>query len=513
MTSGNHSHTSGKHGSYGTFILVACCVAVHIALIWLPQINLEWAFVAAARYFSTGDADLLNRYLELQANTLGMSYLAYLVDTLLPGVDLYYIPRLLSISGIVLLGAALHNVARLLALPMNTTALIALVLLNPLVWTFSGRGTADFLPAALALFSLSWLLDSGRNQLSTAAACVLLGVAITLKYHAAFLLPLLWLHALSQENHSTDQLVSNLVNAGLKTALACLLPAGYLILVKQTLGFWITPPAFQAALEVKLSLAFWLTNLVSYLGYLGLLLLPFTAFTFTRCLFAPRALLLLLAVCATLFATGYTVLTPQGEMNFGPLDQYLNARLVNGALCMLAGLLCLAAIDNIHRTPTTPTTTTTRKDDTKRLLLVLCGACLAYLAILAVSRPSQRYLLFILPITYLLVPQGIEKLRKPLVAATLVAFVTMNVFVGIKQYATGTASDTVVRMLQQQGLLEATDPGIIEGHAGNLFPLDSTRETNYIVVPGKHAEAIMYAEHEALPHIKQSYSVVPKGKQ
>lgn len=81
--------------------VVFFAVVFHLAALWLPFVNLEWAFVDAAKYFETGNNSLLERYFTVQANTLGTSLLAYAIHSILPFLPLEILPRLLSIAGFI----------------------------------------------------------------------------------------------------------------------------------------------------------------------------------------------------------------------------------------------------------------------------------------------------------------------------------------------------------------------------------------------------------------------------
>ena len=82
---------------------------IHLAMVLLPAINLEFTFADAARYFQTGDTPLINQYFRLQANTVGLPILASLVSTLMPSVDMLIVVRLLSIIGIIFLYSGVIN--------------------------------------------------------------------------------------------------------------------------------------------------------------------------------------------------------------------------------------------------------------------------------------------------------------------------------------------------------------------------------------------------------------------
>src|SRR5262249_53171647 len=150
-------------------------------------------------------------------------------------------------------------------------------------------------------------------------------LAIFLKYHAILLLPLVMLEWLSRRNQT---LTHNLGKIALFMVMVLVIPAIYLISVKETFGFWLSPPAFQNvhALEFDPSIA--ITHLINYGGYLVILLAPFSIFAVRNRLRTPRAAVTACATGVTLFAIGFFFIGQAGEMDFGPLDAYLNTGVV-----------------------------------------------------------------------------------------------------------------------------------------------------------------------------------------
>ena len=144
-------------------IVTAVTIAAHLAFIGLPSINFEWAFVDAARYFGLHQQELLVRYFEVEANPLGVPLLAYIIHLILPFVIIDIVPRLLAISGFVFLAFALLRISERVGIAFSAPLLTAIIFLNPLIWTFGGRGTADFFPAALALCAVALFWDASDS--------------------------------------------------------------------------------------------------------------------------------------------------------------------------------------------------------------------------------------------------------------------------------------------------------------------------------------------------------------
>lgn len=481
----------------GALWLIAAIIGAHLALSGLPFINQEWAFSDAARYFQTRDNDYIERYFSMQANTLGIPLLAFLIHKIAPLVDIGLVPRLLAISSTVFLGMALLRLNRLQGSRVHPAILLALVFLNPLIWTFGGRGTADLLPASLALLSvvLFWERPSGIVQ--TAIAAGLFSLAITLKYHAVVLLPLIWLEALTRPQAMRGQ---TFVRLSAITAAMALLPIGYLLAIKSSFGFWLTPPTFKDQIAVAPSAAFVVENFSAYTGFLILLVAPLSIALLLRQLRTPRDAGLLAGLAAVLFLLGFLFLKPNGEMNFGPLDPYLDARIVSGIF--LASLCVLLPIARQARAALES------RSEASRLTWCYILGTLIFIGALSFSRPTQRYLLFVLPLVFAFILPALRH-RAWLIGATLAFYVVIDIYIGLNQYATGRAATELTDKIAAADMLAVTRPGILRGHTGNRFPLHSTAEKKYIVVPGKSPRQILYADSHPLPFIRKTYSVVP----
>ena len=69
--------------------------------------------------------------------------------------------RAINLMGIPLLAIGIFRISSYLKLN-NFNVVILLTILNPIVWTYSGRATADFLPTALGVFAISLALGESK---------------------------------------------------------------------------------------------------------------------------------------------------------------------------------------------------------------------------------------------------------------------------------------------------------------------------------------------------------------
>lgn len=477
-------------------IITAIVIAAHLAFIGLPLINFEWAFPDAARYFGLHQQELLVRYFEVEANPLGVPLLAYIIHLILPFLKIDIIPRLLAISGFALLAFAQLRMNERTGTALSAPLLAAIVFLNPLIWTFGGRGTADFFPAALALcaVALFWRAPdtSGRRIL----AIILFGLAIIVKYHAVLLLPLVWLEGLSRPGENHRNAFARLCVISCAILLG---PAIYIVAVKQSLGFWLAPPLYQGVHHLLLAPAFAITNFISYSGYIGLLLAPLSFLPLWDRAHSPSGVVKIIGAGLVLFALGYVVVVPNGEMNFGPLDNYLTPHIAGGCFALCAGLLPLCVADGIQR----------EWDNVshRRYLVCLAAGIFLFIGVLSFTRPAQRYLLFVLPLAYCFVA-GAMAGRKAMVTVVIVLSIVLNVFIYANQVGKGQASAEMMRRITDGGYLPSTEAGALVLQDGDKFPLDYNPPPRYIVVQGKVADGIVVVEKRPFPFVHNAYSLV-----
>lgn len=464
--------------------LITLMVLMHGLFLTFPPVNQEFAFVGATQFFMTHQHELLDQFFTYQANTLGLPYFSYLLSKVLPQMDALVMIRLVNVSGVILLLAGLLNIARLLN-HSEPNKVVWLVTLNPLVWAFSERATADFIPAALAIFAISLSPGRGKTLAHAALTGVLLGMAAVFKYHALSLLVIFVALLLLTDR---AQVIKQSIMAGVLSVGMVLV---YALSVHHTFGFWLTPDRYQTIHHVHVSGM--INNLILYTGFLGLIALP-TLFLSEKIwhVFMQHWKTLTVGF-VILLALGLNVIQDSGELNLGPLDAFLAKDLRVALLClMFLATVILAYPFNDEA-----------ESKTKRYIGI---AILVTLIAFSSSRPAQRYLLFVIPFFALILPKAVYK-SKWVYLSTILLFISVNSFIELSRYATGSASQAMVEALHQQHLLEASLPGDIESHVGNAFFASRDNPKQYIVVAGKNDAARVTASGGVFFY-KKYYSLV-----
>jgi len=453
------------------YVITFFSIVIHLMLLILPGVNLEFAFAGAVDYFKTSNPVLLEQYFSYQANTLGLPYFTYLISNIFPQIDVLLLLRLVNLAGVPFLMVGIYRICKYLNIA-NFNVIFLLIILNPLVWTFSGRATADFLPVALGVFAISLALGSKQFLLKSLLAGVFLGVAAVFKYHALCLL--VFLVALLLPNEDRCLAIKKII---VVTLISIILVGFYLFKVNSLFGFWLTPDKYQTVHHLSVSSI--MNNFILYTGFLGLIVLPTFLFSeiFWHAVLAKWKLVF--SCLVVVVALSFYVLQDGGELNLGPLDTVIGDKLRTVVL----SLIFVATVTLIFISEEIVSKTSKTK-----LTIVL--ALLIVLFVFSSSRPAQRYLLFVLPFFIMIIPNSIVMSRK-IVFATVGLFILGNTFIEYSRWATGTAANLMVKQLKSQHLIQHTSPGVIEPHVGNHFYTSRQSDKLYVVAAGKSNDAII----------------------
>lgn len=256
-----------------TVFLIFLVVISRIATLNLPQVNLEFAFVDAVNYFISGENYFIETYFQCQANTLGTSYLVYLLLYIMPSFDILVVGRLLSVMGLVITGYSIYLLSIRLKLEKNAALLLlVLVLFNPLIWIYGGRFTADIFPMSIGLLGFTILLIS-ESRLNYYLSSILIGLSAVLKYHSVLFLCVAMLYILYKEKKIALRHLAYAI-----TSLSILFL--YILLTYYKFGFFLYPDYFHKVHNLNLSN--WFSNMVSYSTYIILILMPLSIISIYR---------------------------------------------------------------------------------------------------------------------------------------------------------------------------------------------------------------------------------------
>lgn len=471
-------------------IVILLTVAGHLITLWYPGINFEFSFADASNYFLNGDPELLKRYFKYQANTLALPYFTSLILSATPISNPLVVIRLLNLIGIVILAVGIINICTYLKKQDLIPVILVLTFYNPLVWAFSGRATADFLPMAMGIFCISVPLFH-KSQLSIFSAGVFFGIACAIKYHALCLIPIGAALICLRNSQNISKL--KLIYLFLLPSLAVLLI--FLTLVFLEFGYWVVPQNLIGQHNFKFSLDF-IDNFFGYIGLLSLLSLPtiilsqnlYKSMLFNRKLLFCVFLLLLFII--SLAAKDH------GEMNLGPLDQFVSPSL-RFSIYIAMSMLTVAALlfpssNKYERT------------------FFLSLSILFVILVFSFARPAQRYLLYLIPFFLITIPPSY--LSKKIFYSSLVLFLPANIFIEEARFNTANSSLEIVKKIKEQNLMDFVNPGVVTSHVGYMFKLESDLNSKFTIVYGDKDDAIITVRSGLISLTSKTLSVVPVNK-
>ncbi len=481
------------------------CAAGHALWLDRPFVNQEQAFWCGARaLLDPGFAEGFARYWREQANPLGYSAIAALATKAL-GLPLApWSLRLPSLAGGVLLLLGGWLLARELRPrdPRLFAAWAGVVTLSPLVFVYAGEATADALPAGLALLALALAVRGRRSPRWHPVAAATLALAVLVKLNVALLAPG-FAFAVASPGAGRNSPRVRLAHLAWYAALPGAALGLYAAWVGARFGHTVLP---QRAWEIHAPSALgasWIAALAAYASYLALLLGPLGLLALWRLRAWPRRAAAVVAALACGAAVLAFAIPPGGEMGYGSFDRVLPGVLGGVARALGAAWAVVLAADLARRAA----------GESAWLARLTVVTVAPYLALSALSRPAQRYLLLVLPLVLLDAVLAGERRRRSLRAASIASmalFGALSLAASAAIAANGRAAAAMTDWIDAQGLLATTDPGALRGHTGHRFPLEPPPDARYLVVLGDAQPSLHQEPVVVLGRVLRRYALVDR---
>jgi hypothetical protein len=351
-----------------------------------------------------------------------------------------------------------------------------LVVLNPMIIAYSTAATADILPVGLLMMSIALILGTaGSRILVQLFSAVLFGLSIVSKYNSIYfgLLFVLSIYLVALKTHDRISLLLKRICAFLvipATILGTYLSWSYLrfdVFISNRLDQ--TRPDF-------VNIVGWVQTFGKYTAFLGLFccLIPFVIFIkqtrFSK-ITSKQLILFLLFL-----GIGWYLSKPlsEGELNFGG-GFFLGssaARIIE-TFGFINGVAIFQIVWRQMRSR-------------NRLTQVLMAGLGPYLILISASRPTQRYLIYAIPIVLLILVEALDELPKRLkyfaVGSTALGFAAVSLLGMSYLTSQGNASEEMAVWVEENNLISQTSAGAIGPHAGQHWWGVATDETRYEII-------------------------------
>ena len=424
-------------------------------------------------YWSTG-----------QANPLGYPLFNALLQRLVPWTDapwLWRVPSLIGCGLIITWGWLVREEFGKNALSgFNTWVL--LIITSPMIVAFSTHASSDVLPVGILLISfwfLSECIKKGRFSFLVVSA-VLFGLSSTIRYIAPYLGGYVVCILLCNRGVWKKKL-SDIFFFGVLSAVILIAE----ILWKfSSFDVWISTRLAQNGPNF-LDYSNWFLVSLKYLSFIGVFcgFLPLVVATekLRRINLKMRhAFVVPLTFVLAFFSTRAI---DDGELDFG--GGFVFSKLIFN-FAIFAGFLSACFVIFV---------VVNRKIPTTQFEYAWIVGLLPYVVLISASRPTQRYLIYVIPIALLFLVRGLftvtNKVRRVAVFINCVLFVSVSLLGMSYLTSQGNASEEMAVWVEENSLISQTSAGVIGLHAGQHWwgvEADETRYEIIAVTPSAEAQ-------------------------
>ena len=420
----------------------------HLIFIYLDPINDEYIFYSGADFINTNSKEIIKVFFDYNANTLGFSYLIFLISKILNFEDYYTIGKLISLSGYIILYFGLQNFAKFIELREKEKVYVLLIIFFcPLIFTYGFRATPDFFSSTLAFYACSKLIRH-NSLLKTIIFYILIAISVIIKPFNGIVLLMIFLCNLKLINNNLfiKQNLTGLIFFGIITS-------GFFFLNYTNYGFIFNAPQWQST---DINFENYFENIIYYFGYINLYIIPFTFKFFLNFKFKRYDLFILFVI--TFFVTLILFINWNdkffGELNFGRLSQYVNLSLFK----IFLGLGATYFIFYFY----------VKYKITKNIIyLNLFVFVFIYIAIMSFFMPAQRYTLILIPFLYMVALK--ETNSKFLNISTILLYFLINIIIFNNHLIISDLSKKTLQFINSKNIHNETYPGYFGQHSLSKF--------------------------------------------
>ena len=443
-------------------------IILHLISFNFFPVNYEYTFSEGAKFFDLFEKKYSDFYFQNQANTIFYSLIINLIDRItLDFFDNLIIARFISFTSYIFLILGLLYNFKLFKVKKNLYSLIIIFFLfNPIIWILSFRSSPDLISFSLGFYSSSLLIYKYKNIFLRKISLILLGISITLKPFACIYL--LYLIIFINDKPSIKILKKYFIDF----IILIIIPITYYISVKYHFGFYLLSESFYTDHALKKNLLNIIQNLIGYLCFLSIFMFPLSLSLQIKLNFK----IFLFYIFLIFFGVYQFNFFELGELDFGFFGLYLNNNvllIISFSLLFIFFLKILEIIKN--------------KEEIK-MNIKLITVVLFFVIILSLSKPVQRYLIFILPIIIFLIVKNseVKKIRLLLIIGICI-YLPINLMSFLNFYSKSKFYNQVFFNLKNKNIEKVTDFKTLDHTLGFLYLDDNPKKKFYITrEPGNY---------------------------
>ena len=448
---------------------------------WMGRgyVNLEYPFSMAARALSDSRyAAQIDSYFGVQANPLGYSFVLAIIYKIFGYHDWFWLAKLPSLCGalMILISGWMLTRDRWQSRRSLFYFWSSLIILHPMIIAFGTAATADVLPVGLLMLALAIAIKSASNEVgSKFVAALLFGFAIIVKYNSAYFgLAFLYVAIFGEAGikRTTHQIRRDLL---IFVLLPIAILSSYVWWSNFRYGVFISNRLADTKPDF-LGVSNWILTYGKYLSFLGIFIgiSPLILIVKETQLLSERIRNTIIMAGSVLIGWFIISWRVMGEMDFGGGFYFASNRSkVLETFGLLSGVsFCMFVFKQIRRH--------------YQFIGVLLSGLAPYLILISASRPTQRYLIFAVPIVLLLLVDTSNvlgaKLRDLTLGLTAFGFAAVSLMGMSYLRAQGNASENMAVWMESNQVIDQSSASPIGVHAGQHFYGLTSTEIKYEVI-------------------------------
>jgi len=468
------------------FYALAAMLALYIPWLNRGYLNWEWPHVLAGEALAYPEKiELLDAYWSTgSANPLGYPLFNALLQRLVPWTDapwLWRVPSLIGCGLIITWGWLVREEFGKSALSgFNTWAL--LIITSPMIVAFSTHATSDVLPVGILLMSF-WFLSEYTKKVRFSflvVSAVLFGLSSTIRYIAPYLGGYV-VCILLCNRRAWKKKLSDIFFFGV---LSSVILIAEILWKFSSFDVWISTRLAQNGPNF-LDYSNWFLVSLKYLSFIGVFCGFLPLVVATKKLRRINLKMRHAFVGPLIFVLAFfsTRAIDDGELDFG--GGFVFSKLIFD-FAIFAGFLsaCFVIFGVVNR-----------KIPTTQFESAWIVGLVPYVVLISASRPTQRYLIYVIPIALLFLVRGLfaftNRVRRVAVFINCVLFVSVSLLGMSYLTSQGNASEEMAVWVEENSLISQTSAGVIRPHAGQHWwgvEADETRYEIIAVTPSAEAQ-------------------------
>ena len=428
------------------FLFVVIYSLFHLYFFNLDPINDEYIFYTGAEFIKTQKIEIIGLFFEFNANTLGFSYLIYILSYIFNINNFYFLGKFLASVSYIFLYFSLLNFLKIFKIKKRFE-FILLILFCPIIFVYGFRATPDLFSFSLSFFSSSLILIY-RNLFIKLLAFVLLSIAFIIKPINGIFLFFIFLYFIYYKKKSFLEF-TNLIGLILFLVLVLI----FFCFNYKNFSFFILSPNWK---NLDISENNFFVNLIYYLGFLNLIIFPFKfEFILKKILSLKNFFIFMLVYFFINIFLFIYIDETLNEINFGFLSNNVSDYVMKFFFGFNAAILIfyfmLFFLDK-------------KVNNNFCIFLIYI---ISYLLILSNFSPVQRYLMALFPIIYYL--SLCQNYSKVVYNSVLFIYLIFNTLILINHMIISDLSKKTHEFLINNNILNQTHPGYFGQHSLSKF--------------------------------------------